>query len=339
MKKLTLILVVLLTIGLVGAFAEEEKSYPMTTVAGDFQHVLTAPMNTGNPSGSFTQAEVNITGEVDEYNTVSLELDSEGGSWNAVEVDDLRFESDITGALGLDAPVTVNTTVGYFDTYFTNFAYPTVEGNEYTNWNTNAPAADGAIQVDIGIDPVTLHWWNNFTDGFGDFQVGMSGSVADANFFASYATSRTAMDEGTLAAEADYTYEVNDMTSVYVPVAFNYDLAAETYGWSSGVGADYDMVDLNVGVGGNKAEVFQYVNTDMNLAATENADVWAAAYMDLAATDAFQSAQFGASYSFGALKMSGGYAYAATDSTSVALLPSDGSITGSGVFLATDISW
>ena len=322
MKKLTLILVVLLTIGLVGAFAETE-------VTGNFQHQVDTDFESFVPGWGTN--EIYFDADVDDYNSVNLTLEVDGDVANPV-MHDYYVTTDVTGALGVDAPVSLDTTIGRFDSWITQWSYVTNRGHEYM-WPGNFTQADGgAIKAALGIDPVNVYWLNNFND---DFQVGMDGSFADASFALSYTATGAAPSEGTVGFDANYNLAIDDMTSVYVPVAATYSMADDSYSYSSGVKGTYDMATLGVGVGGSDADALETVTADLNVAATDAATVFAVGVFKLA--DEYNTMEFGASYDFGALTLQAGYVLDADEMGHSTY--NFGSVTGNSFYLNSSIAW
>ncbi len=330
MKKLTLILVVLLTIGLVGAFAETE-------VTGKIQHQVDSDFET--LEGSWGDNELYFDADVDDYNSVNLTLLVDGDVTNPV-MHDYYVTTDVTGALGVDAPLSLDTTIGRFDNWITQWSYVTNRGHEYM-WPGKFDHADGgAIKAAFGFDPVNVYWLNNFSAD--DFQVGMDGSFADASFALSYSADGAAPSEGTIGFDANYDLAIDDMTSVYVPVAAKYYLADqvpdedyEDYQWSTGVKGSYDMATLGVGVSGDDADALGTVAADLNLAATDEATVFGVGVFDLAAET--NTIEFGGSYDLGALTLQAGYVVDADEAGHSTY--NFGSVTGNSFYLNSSIEW
>jgi hypothetical protein len=321
MKKLTLILVVLLTIGLVGAFAD-------ATVSGKLQHQAIGDGETF--VGTWGTNELYFDADVDDYNSVHFALD--GIDQGTPGVHDFYVSTDVTGALGLDAPVSLSTKIGRFDNWISGFSYVTNRGHEYTWPGKLAQADNGAIMATIGFDPVNVYALHDFND---NFMFGADASVAGANLYVNYGGTYTAPSEGTVGIDANYTLDIDDMTSVYVPASFEYHLVDETYEWSSGVKGTYDMATLGVGVGGNDTDMLQTVDADLNVAATENANVFAVGVFNL--VDSYNTMEFGASYAFGALTLQAGYVVDADEQGHDTY--NFGSVTGSAFYLNSSISF
>jgi hypothetical protein len=343
MKRFIILVTLLLCISFVGLFAE-------TTVGGEFQYF------TDFESGSFTKVELNITGAIDEYNTVKLELDSEGGAFTGtdvvtasgdpdtttslkmVQVDDFRLVSDITGALMLDLPITIKGTFGFFDTYFTGWNYVSESGWEfYYDWPnvvvTQGPKTVGAMQLDIGIDPITLHWWNDFA--FDNIMIGADGAFGPVNFYAAMGAPTDDFGGGQISVEVKYALDAGGI-SLGIPVFFGMNMGADTMTYGLGVSGDIDMIHFAVGVEGDDADALDNVVVDVSATPIDGLTAKVNAYMDLAADDSFTGLNISAQYKFGAMTLIGGYAYTAEGLT----IPvySDSWAT-SGVYIGVDVDY
>jgi len=351
MKKFTLILALMLTVGLVGAFAE-------VTVSGDVEHVIEVGEDTSQ--AFFTKGRVYFKSGFGEFSSATLSFDGMKGTDVEPMVRDLYLQSDLAGALGIDA-VSLDATVGSFYAAFTN--------GHLANWHdlrtpyfSMGRAIPGAIKLDLGIDPVVLHVGTVFSQGavadnpdttadetvvaddkiLAAYAGGISGDFGGASFFLTYADADAKDDNAGSAffAEAAYDLAINDMTSVLVPVYFKYDLDAETWGYNAGVRATYDMVGVGAALVGDDVEALRNVDLDAEVAVTDAANVYVAAYLNLEADDNLQGLEVGANYKLDMVKFQAGY-FLAADSVVTA---SDrygwyGTPAQSGFYIATDIAW
>jgi len=333
MKKLLIVLAILLVAG-AGAFAQE------VTVGGEFMGGFIAQ---GNPLAStmhLTEAELNVTGMPDDYTTVALEMDFEDGALPAVAVDDFRVSSDVFGALGLDLPVSMNLTVGYFDTYFNGWNYVTRSGEEYYYaaaagaylW-TMGPTTNGAWAWDIGFGDFGLHYWNSWN--FGNMAVAFSGAVSVLNFWVGYAGDFAAIGSGAIWVEAGANVDLG-MATLFIPASFAYDLGGSAFSWSSGVKAGVmDMLTISVGVGGETGQAFRYIIPEVSARPLDGLDVYAIAKVDLASAVAvFHSIDVGASYMLGALKVNPGVVIGLDPTSWTSIAGDKYGVTGTGFYLS-----
>jgi hypothetical protein len=331
MKKLLVLLVVLAMVAITSPLYAGDN----VTVGGEFKFIK----DTGSTAGSFAKAELNISSMVGDYNTVKLELDSEGGDWPGnVAVDDFRLETDVFGALGLDLPVTLNTTVGYFDSYFTGWKY--INGNAAwdrgvwpVNGNLAGPYDIGGMQADIGVGPVTVSYNADF-----EFQTnwfGVSGGFGPVGAYASFSLPTAAPATGVLTIQADYSGSFGDL-ALYVPAHFVYDLGASWFQYGAGAAVDYtSLVHFGVGFYGTTDAAFDNLSIDLSSKPIGDLGVGVSAYMDFGGTDAFAGLDAWVNYMFGAATFQLGYGYAPEGST-VTVMGEDGAVNGLylGVYIA-----
>ena len=327
MKKLLILTAVLVCVGMVGLFAD-------TTVGGEMSYF------TDFETGTWFKAELNITAEIDEYNTVKLELDSEGAdTFGNVAVDDFRLESDITGALMLDLPITINGTFGYFDTYFVGWMYASESGWEYYYpWPnvvvSQGPTTTGAMQLDIGIDPITIHWWNDWA--FDNMMVGVDGAAGPIDFWASLGAATDAIGDGAIHVNVKYGLDAGGI-SLGIPVWFGMNMGADTMTYGLGVTGDIDMISFGVGVEGDDADALDNVVIDVKATPIDNLTAKVNAYMDLSADDAFTGVNISAEYGLGAMTLAAGYAVV-TDEAGTIPVYGD-SYGANGIWLGIDIDY
>lgn len=336
MKKLLVLLVVLAMVAITSPLYAGDN----VTVGGEFKYIKAYG---GGADGSFAKAELNISSMIGDYNTLKLELDSEADWPATVAVDDFRLETDVFGALGLDLPVTLNTTVGMFDSYFTSWNY--VNGNAAwdrgawpVNGNGAGPYSGGGMQADIGIGPVTVSYNADF-----EFQTnwfGVNGGFGPVSAYAAMVlavASDGTMGVDDLTIQASYSGSFGDL-SLWVPVHFVYGISDSTFQYGGGVTVDYtSLVHFGAGFYGTDADAFDNLVFDLSSKPIGDLGVGVSAYLDFAAgTEAFAGLDFWVSYMFGASSVTAGYAYASDDQGTITILGEDGSADGLyfGVYLA-----
>jgi hypothetical protein len=329
MKKFWILLVVL------AVFAVTSPLYAgdNVTVGGEFQYFVSSA-----PTQSFPQAELNINSMVGDYNEVALELDFEGAALPAdVQVDDFRLKTDILGSLGLMLPVTLNTTVGYFDTYFTSWAYTTRSGYAfYIPWPnavlTNGPNAVGAIQVDLGVGPATVHYWNDFN--LDNIMAAVDVAVGPINANVNFGAPTADFGGGQFGVEVKYSMMGN--LNLAVPAFFSYNLGASAFTWGIGAGVGISMLTFNFGIEGDTANALDNIVIEAIVAPVAGLQAGVSAYMDLAAADVFAGIDIFASYMFGSAKFMLGYAYASPSAGTIPVDAGD-NIWLSGLYFGTVI--
>ena len=342
MKKIALVLSMLLVIGMAGVFAE-------ASVGGEFQIGLTS-LGTADATSNLVDAEVNIKATVDDYTSVAVELDSEGGDWDTrnVSFDDFRVTSDITGALGLDLPVAVSVTAGYFDKWYNNWNIASRTGLERSavaasGIFTTGPRATFAVDTTVTImGKVNVNYWQPFDGSSVSFAVGSRALIPGGNFIVGYHADTDAFGDGTMWLNAGYGFAAGP-ANLTVPVMVAYALGAEAFGWNSGVVADMDFVKVAVGVAGGgfgpDVSMFHTLNAEVSTAIVENADIFAIGYFDFDATDVFQSVDLGVGYSFGAFSVVAGGVIASGDAVATGVWGDDMTQTGSGVYLGMAVNY
>lgn len=335
MKKLAVLFIVL---GLLAAalpvMAEVEVKGEFWTFANyDFEDPATA-------ASSLVKAEVNLNYKVDEFNTVKLELDSEGGDWpDAVAVDDFRVVSDVGGAFKL--PLKITTTFGYFDTYFTDWSYVSMSGWEfYYDWPnllaTDGPDVDFAWQLDVGVGPVNLHWWNDYL--FERMMFGVNGGFGPVTAWATFqATFAEGLGEGTLGVEAKYAGKFGDL-ALAVPAFFRYNLGSSAFTWGAGVGVDYSMFHVAAGIEGDDVDALDNMVFDVSVAPMEGLKAAVSAYFDMHAANSFTGLAIEVRKSLGALNAILGYVVGGKDKTAIPLYD-DNAAFANGLYCGVAISY
>jgi hypothetical protein len=340
MKKLWILLVVLAVMGAAPLFADVTLSGELMGYAQwDFQ----------NPgSSAFPKVELNGMVEVDDFNTVKFELDSEGDDFAGnVAVDDFRLITDWGKALGL--PIGIKTTFGYFDTYFTGWYYYDATGwTWYYDWPDGVveqgPTTAGALQVDVAVGPATIHWYN---DGAGeDFMVGADFAFGDFSAWLAYDFVRfTGIGEGVISVEA--AYAIMDMANVGAFFRFSLGDNVDQYALGDGdftaglnVGASFGMFHAAIGLEGDSVSDNFLDNGifEVSVAPTDAAKIAVAAFLDLGGANAFAGLDISGSYMVGAAKFAIGYAYA-PEGTSIVVFPSGDNYAANGLYAGVYIAY
>jgi hypothetical protein len=353
MKKLLVLLVVLAMVAIASPLYSQSGDVAECEYCGGV-HAWSGPHNvviggelqyfkdSSTVDGNFAKTEINLMATIGDHNSIDIELDTaEGGAFDeAVLIDDFRLNTDIFGALGLDLPVTLNTTIGYFDDYFTGWKYVSYSGWDfyYGNWtisgNSLGPVALGAIHADIGVGPVTVMYASDFE--FQTLRFGASGGFGPVGFFASFGAASSAIGDGALNVMVDYSGSFGDL-SLYVPVHFGYDLGATDLWIGGGVAVDYtSLVHLAVGFdyGQDAGADFTKLVVDLSSMPIGDLQVGVSAFMDFSATDVFSGLDGYVNYMFGASKFQIGYAYAPVGATIPVMADSAGV---NGFYLGVDV--
>jgi len=328
MKKLWILLVAVAFLGAIPLFASD------VTLSGEFMGFGSTDFNT--MSGAFPKVELNLSAAIDDFNTLKLEMDSEGGDWPGnVGLDDIRLVTDWGAALGL--PVGVKTTVGYFDTYFTGWYYYENSGWAfYYDWPNllvnQGPDANGAVQVDVAAGPVNVHL---YTDGAGqDVMAGIDAAFAGLSFWLAYGTTYAAFGDGTLAVEA--AYAIMDMANV--GAFFRYGLASEAFTYGLNVGADFSMFHVGAGLEGDDVDALDNIVVEATLAPVDPAKIAVVAYMDLGG-EAFAGLDVSAAYKVGAANFILGYMYRADGAVAAPVYFSADNYSADGFYLGVDVDY
>jgi hypothetical protein len=356
MKKLLVLIVVLGVLAVLPLAAihvsvsEAAKGAEALEVAGEFWVFGNYNFSTdpAKAASGFVKAEMNFNYKLDEYNTVQLELDSEGDAWNnyvllngsgdaitgpIVQVDDWRIVSDVGGALKL--PVKLTTTIGYFDTYFTDWDYVSAMGWEFYygtyGWPNllatppygpetgggGAPDPNGAWQVDLGVGPVTLHWWNDFF--MTQMLFGVSGAVGPVSGWVTYQDLfANGFGKGIVGVEAKYSGKVGDL-ALGVPAFFRYDLNNKDYTFGGGVSGDYKIAHLAFGLeGANVSSVVNHMVVEASVSPMEGLKAMATGYFALHDSIPFSAAVLEITKSIGKMNALLGYVIGGGEGITVA---------------------
>jgi hypothetical protein len=305
-------------------------------------------LDDGPDSNTLIRYRPVVTVKVDDYNTIVTELRADGLSWSTEDffLQYFYVTTDIVGALMLDLPVTIKTTIGKFEPGFTDWAYVSESGWEnYYTWPNGiadvGPFDQTAMQLDVGFGPAAFHLYSDFA---GFMMFGLSGGFGPVSGWLTYQAPAGAFGEGILGVEAKYTGEFGDF-KLGVPVFFRYKLGTasdgslpEDFTYGVGLGADYSMFHVAAGVEGDSVDALDNVVVDVSVAPMEPVKIQANVYMDLAAANSLQGINLAASYKFGAAKFILGYIIAGEDHNAIPLNGDTFALAG-GLYGAVDISY
>jgi hypothetical protein len=309
------------------------------TFSGEFMNYMSGNF-TDPASGAFPKVELNMAAAVDDFNTVKLEIDSEGGIGPAA-VDDFRLVTEIGAALGL--PVDVTATFGFFDTYFTGWYY--YEGSGWTwyyPWDNGiveqGPNTNGAMQLDIGFGPATFHWYNDFAAQ--NFMVGLDAEFAGLTAWVAYGDTFQAVGEGELSVEAAYNLVMGDIDG-NASGFFRYNLGTEAFTYGVNLGVDVSMFHVGAGLEGDDVDTLDNVVAEVKVTPMDPLTIHAGLLADLAATDPLCGVDIGLSYMVGAAKLSLGYVIDTDNGvTANIIVPSGDNYTvQDGLYLGVDIDY
>ena len=305
MKKIALAMVVLLALG---SFAFGE-----TVVGGEFQLDFTF---LDNQVQKFGDGEISIKSDVDEFNKIAMEIDYEHGLASTndfdLSVDYSKLTTDVSGALGLEG-FTLSTTVGFFDTWFTNWNHQTWTEMDYAGGYEFGGNNYYGVQADLGInDAFGLHVYAP-TDG-SRILAGANYAVAGANGWVWY-DMNTVAETSVVGGEVAYSLE--DM-GVKFYSGFQYGLDSEDYNVTFSASYAMDMLKVvgafayasNAGVSYTipytVATDAMVAEIDVIATPMEGAELWAIPVFELTdgAADTLESCEVGGSYKLGATKVS-----------------------------------
>jgi len=280
----------------------------VTTGAQFYWHGITDLSDATNGSANVDKARIKVSGAVDEFNTISTELRWDNGAGNdwdpaAVKIKTFKLATDITGALGLDLPVTVKSTVGVWESDFTGFWYATRSGWGFVGGFNLDEQTNGALQLDVGFGPVTLHWYEEAD--FNAMMIGADAAFGPIAIWAALQADHEVLGDGALNVEAKYEGKFGDLALSLYP-ALHYDLGLSQLGWDVGAKVGYKMLTVGATVGGTDPDYFDKVAAEVG-AAFGDAGLWAAVYMDLSNADVLSGVDLMATYKFGAATFYVGY--------------------------------
>jgi hypothetical protein len=334
MKKLWILFTALALL----AVAMPAVAVDVTSGAVFYWHGI-AGMGDDPGAAAVNKARIKLSGVVDEYNTISTELrwNNGGNTWDpaAVKIKTFKLATDITGALGLDLPVTIKSTVGVWESDFTAWWYATRAGWFFAGGFNEDEQKYGAAQLDIGVGPANIHLYQNFLN---TTMLGADAAFGPVGAWVAFKGPSDSLGDGALAVELKYEGKFGDLALSAYP-ALKYDLEASQLGWDFGVKVGYKMLTVAASAGGTDPDFFDKIEAEVG-AAFGAAELWVAGYMSLAATDPFQGLDIMASYKLGAATVYAGYMFC-PDTTTVAV-PVDGaewdSTTG-GLYLGVKCSF
>jgi len=295
----------------------------VTTGAVFYWYGITDLADGANSDASLLKARIKVAGDLDEFNKISTELrwNNGGNTWDpaAVKIKTFKLDTDITGALGLDLPLTVKATAGVWESDFTGWWYATRAGYTFVGGFNQDEQAKGAGQLDIGIGPANLHYYQNFN--FDTTMVGADVAFGPAGVWVAYKANPMTFADGEVNVEAKYEGTFGDLgLSVYPGVGLN--LASGNFSWDAGVKAAYKMITAAVSANGNSHHAaFDKLEAELGLAAGDAA-FWVAGYMSFWSGDAFQGLDLMGSYKLGASTLYLGYVI--VPDTSAGGIPIDG---------------
>jgi len=338
MKKAWVLLLVLALVALsVPVFADAPVVKGNFVWFGDFDF-STDPITIAS---SPVKARVTIDTKVDANNSVLVALRAEGnvGTWTAdsFRVKNFKFTSDLLKTLGLDVPVSVKLTGGYWDTYFTNWWYNDSTGwvfyyggagdganwaNKLVNFGENS---NGAFQLDIGAleGKVNVHYYSDSL--FTQAALGVDAAFSGFGVYLAYGMPAADFATGTLSVEAKY--DVPEFAGVKINVApfFRYALSDDTYTWGASVGAGYKMFSVAGAVNGDSVSTIDHWSVEAAVKPTDAAKV---GVVVLGQPSGLAGVDVSASYAVGPLNMMVGYLFAVDAATGY--FPVFGDLTGFG---------
>jgi len=229
-----------------------------------------------------------------------------------------KVTTDIAGAAGL--PFGLKLTAGYFDTYFTSWAYYDQSGYTFyqgmdAGWPNKlvylGQQAAGTVQLDAAFGPVNVHFAEgldaqNTLVGFDTSFAGIGLNVA----YGAYSTGANGLGKGDISIEVSYAADLGGFKLNAAPF-FRYGLGDSAFTTGLNIGADVSMLHAAVGVQGDSvATTFLHkIVVDAYVKPIDNLKAGLSAYLDLTSTAAFQGVDLNASYAFGATSLVLGYAY------------------------------
>jgi hypothetical protein len=285
MKKIAIAMVILLALG---SFAFGE-----TVVGGEFEFKF-GLLDNAHSADNWHDAEISVKSDVDDFNSIAIELDYEAANAAELMVDHAKLTTDLAGALGLEG-FTLSSTVGLFDSWFTDWNFNTWNEIEYHYGQGSLNTY--MVRLDAGVDAGGVHLIAP-VDG-SDMLLGADFDVAGVNGWLWYDMDLVA-ETSVFGGEVDYA-----MDALTLYTSFSYGLDSEYY--TAGVSVGYEMGILDVGAAFSydQLEVMK-AEIDLVVSPTEEAAVWAYTNLDLTsgAADVLDTLELGGSYKFGAAKLS-----------------------------------
>jgi hypothetical protein len=366
-------LVVLITLALLAVSA---TVFAETTIKGTFMwfgnyDFFNAPKTTDITALSGdVQGRVKLDTMVDKFNEIYVELRAEGlfDPANDFYLKNFKLVSDLTGALGLQLPFTAKLTFGYFDTYFTGWWYadstawdfyyggpnPSVGGipGKGANWSNGlvnvGEQKAGAMQFDIGVGPVTLHYYNDLA--FHNLLAGADATFGPLGVWLAWAVYNTSyFDDSDLSLELKYAFPEMSGFKINLYPFFRYYIGTPTpdpgdhlstpFTWGVSAAGDYSMFHLGLGVQGDAQAIIDHFFAELSVAPVAGAKIWVNPYFDTHLTQSILTGiDIGASYKFGAANLMVGYLIGGTDRLKVPLY-NDNPAFVNGLYLGADCSF
>jgi len=355
-KTIVFMAVVLLAFGMVSTVSAAD-----VTFGGDLGYFLTADKDDTDMASNIGKARVKMGVAVDDFNTVNLELRNDEMADDVFNIKFFSMTTDVSGALGIDG-VGITTTFGKFEDWFSHWNSATSANRARpveTNWKLGgaSTAGNGEIALTFGDITVKAFVMSGNKDAIAAYKFGIESDslVEGLNFIASYSayTDADADGKGYIKADAGYEMTAGDISLTF-PVAVLNNMETKKTEYAVGVKAGYDMFGVNVGYKGDtygsddkdadgKPQKHAILDAELMASVTEEATIYGKVYNDLEADDVFQSVDFGAKYSLGALTLYAGYV-SATNSDFATMVCDDDStgrygVTGSGAYFASKISF
>jgi hypothetical protein len=372
MKKLSLILVLLLAVGL-AAFAGEPS------LSGTFSSQITFD---DEATGNLGRLRVNVTVPVGDFVTVTLDMRNDNdrndlvdAAYTATEqkygVTGLEFNqvfavTDISGIFGISDMVGLTLTMGSYECWMSNWnsATSTNRARTVETWAVGGvdTAPDLGLDIGIGSYGTILTYLQTYeaSDEIA-FKFGFKlGDVLEGlNAILSYTGGKksSGADVSYFKADAGYTFGFGDGMSLYIPVAFLANLEDEQtfidfgakftgFGLSAGVGAEMN----NTPASGDMTFLvldaqFAYAIMDTGLSVYINMMGDPADLADGGANDDFiSSLDFGLSYDLAGNMVYVGYVADLADAGTETMLMMDDSydrhgVKGSGMYVASYINF
>jgi hypothetical protein len=262
MKKLSLILVLLLAVGL-AAFAGEPS------VSGTLGTQIA--FDDGTDVGNIGKLRLNVAFPVGDFVNVTMDLrhdeakNTASGYNGGLEFNQVYATTDVSGIFGISDMVAITLTTGIYEQWMSNWnsATPTNRARPVEKgWDVGGPDKSADIGLDFGIgDFGTLMAYVDTEDGYDGigykFGFRLGSVVPGLNLVASYTgadyTDIAGSKYSYFKADAGYSLEFGDGMSVAIPVAFLMDLEAETMEMAFGV--KFSGMGLSAGVGAMMEDV------------------------------------------------------------------------------------
>ncbi len=289
MKKTFVILTIVLAILAAPVFAE-------VTASGEVNYQWTFDADNYNEFIDTNDMVIDLGGTVGDYTSISAEFEAEyedvdgvtsdGSGSRAVSMNSAEITQDITGALGLDAPVSVSVTFGLED-------HDPKEYNDmaYGDFDLDGELNPGSIMTKVSLsnDMFTLDASMYEDQKFGVNAYGNVADMADVSVYYFKDFTYSAWDYSAMVpADAEDAYCLGFNTAVAVMDGLTVGAGYEMGGWSTdadidsvsafGLSAKYVMDALTATLGTNTVSY-----EDAELAET----TWIAVAVDYAVNDMF----------------------------------------------------